>query len=171
MKILIVEDFRALAKALQETLQSLGHQVQTVVGFSDLETLQAVDMDGNAVTLAGADFQFALVDGQIEQFNGKPDSPITGPDVVAHLVKLGVTCFGMSTENEHNSTMVANGAVNAANKAIVFAAFVGGVMTAENAIACDQVAALRFSELRSSFMSADNKPLRSQCDELVKKHF
>jgi DNA-binding response OmpR family regulator len=168
MKVLIVEDFRALAKGLSEVLQAQGHQVQTVIGFRKLETLEAVDLDDQDVTLTD-DFDVALVDGCIEQFNGK-DNPIEGPAVVTRLVQSGVKCLGISTVDEINATMVANGANDAVNKAVAFAALVGSVISVEDLAADDKSAMQRLHELREIFNTDANKPLRRQCDALIMQH-
>lgn len=170
MNILIVEDFRAMAKGFSEVLRAQGHQVQCVVGFSDLETLAAVDIDGQKVSLTAESFDFALVDGQLEQFNGQPDSPIQGPAVVELLVKAGVKCFGISTENELNGQMLANGAVVALNKAIAFIAFVNDLVTVEQAIASDSVALQRIDDLRANASKDEYKPMRRKADEIVARH-
>jgi DNA-binding response OmpR family regulator len=166
MKVLIVEDFRALAKGLSEVLQAQGHQVQCVVGFRNLETLLAVDLDDNDVTLT-TDFDVALVDGTIDQFAEKP---IEGPAVVARFAKDGVKCLGISTEEEKNKLMISNGAIDGVNKAVAFAALVGSVVAVEELSADDQSAKQRLHELRANFSTDANKPLRKRCDALVMQH-
>lgn len=166
MKVLIVEDFRALAKGLSEVLQTQGHQVQCVVGFRNLETLQAVDLDDKDVALT-TDFDVALVDGCIEQFAA---SPIEGPAVVARFAKNGVKCLGISTEDDKNKLMISNGAIDGVNKAVAFAALVGSVVSVEELLADDQSAKQRLHELRGTLNTDANKPLRRQCDALVIQH-
>ena len=55
MRILVVEDFCAIARGLSEVLREQGHQVDCVTGFSDLDKLQAVDLDDKPVTLHARD--------------------------------------------------------------------------------------------------------------------
>lgn len=166
MKVLIVEDFRALAKGLSEVLQSRGHQVQCVVGFRCLEKLLAVDLDDKDVNLM-SDFDVALVDGCIEQFAAEP---IDGPAVVARFANAGAKCLGISTEDEKNKLMISNGAIDGVNKAVAFAALVGSVVSVEELFADDMSAKQRLHELRASFNTDANKCLRKQCDALVIQH-
>lgn len=167
MKVLIVEDFCALAKALAARLQEDGVEVQCVVGFRKLDDQsEAVDLDGQDVTLTMSDFDVALVDGCIEQFNDE-DNSIEGPAVIEQLVKGGVACLGISTVGEINEKMVSLGAVAAVNKAVAFGAFIGSHISAQELALRDMAAVQRLHDLRDKFSTDEMKPLRRQCDALV----
>ncbi len=170
MRILVVEDFRAIAKGFSEVLREQGHQVDCVIGFRDINTLQAVDIDDCDVTLTAEAYDFALVDGQLEQFNDQPSNPIQGPAVVARLVRSGVPCFGISTEQDFNDKMVSNGAKSAANKAVSFVIFVHSLITVEQAIANDAQTVQRLQECRANITTDAYKAMRRNCDKLVQKY-
>lgn len=171
MNILVVEDFRAIAKGFAEVLSAQGHQVTCVIGFSDLDTLQAVDIDDKPVSLTAEDYDFALVDGQLMQFNGQPDNPIEGPAVVSRLVQSGVTCFGISTEQKLNGAMVSNGARSANSKAVAFLSFVHELITVEQAIAGDSLALQRVNDCQININTAAYQDRRHACDEIIKRYF
>ncbi|MDZ4836319.1 MAG: hypothetical protein SGJ27_21270 [Candidatus Melainabacteria bacterium] len=171
MKILVVEDFRAIAKGFSEVLRAQGHDVQCVIGFSDIDKLEAIDIDDQPVTLTAEAYDFALVDGQLEQFNGQPDNPIEGPAVVSRLVKSGVVCFGISTEQKLNAEMVKNGAKNADTKPVSFFAFVHGVVTVEQVVAGDSLAIQRLQDTHTNINSEAYADRRHQCDDIIKRNF
>ncbi len=171
MRILVVEDFCAIARGLSEVLREQGHQVDCVTGFSDLDKLQAVDLDDKPVTLTLEAYDLALVDGQLKQFNGQPDKPIEGPAVVSRLVKSGVACFGMSTEKKFNDEMVANGAKGADSKAVTFFVFVHQVVSAAEVVAGDKLALQRINDCHLNLNTQAFEARRHVCDDIIKRHF
>lgn len=134
MNILIVEDFRPVAKILKGMFEQLGHKVVWVVGFQDedVQNLKAISAAGDEVTLVADQFDFAFVDGEIQ--NGpNPDKNlyVGGPDVVAKLAKAGVACFGISTLKDVNDDMQKAGAILASQKIVMLLALVGKLVTLE----------------------------------------
>lgn len=171
MRILIVEDFCAIAKGLSEVLRAQGHQVDCVIGFSNLDKLQAMDIDEKPVTLTAEAYDFALVDGQLRQFNGQPDNPIQGPAVVSRLVNSGVACFGMSTEKSFNDAMVSNGANGADSKAVTFFVFVHQVVSVEDLFAGDVLALKRIVDCHQNISTPAYEARRHVCDDIIKRYF
>ena len=165
MNILIAEDFRPMAKAIMEVLEPLGHTVTMVAGFKDLESLRAVDYDGKSEILLNAkDFDLAFVDGDLF-------GSFKGPEVVTRLVLAGVPCFGISTIEEMNAEMVANGAAFAGNKAVVFVLLIGGLFTAEAVVSRDESVAQLLSDCQTNFRTAKYKDMKRRADEAIARLF
>jgi|AGTN01.1.fsa_nt_gi hypothetical protein len=174
MNILIVEDFRPVAKILKEMFEQLGHKVVWVIGFQDkdVQNLRAICVDGSELRLDATQFDFAFVDGEI-QFGNNPDKNlyVGGPDVVAKLAKAGVSCFGISTLAPINEDMIKVGAVLASQKMVMVLALFGGFVKLENLKR--PVAAVRKLLARDlkEFKSDEEFPgLWARGEELLVKH-
>ncbi|MBK9141559.1 MAG: hypothetical protein IPM23_03615 [Candidatus Melainabacteria bacterium] len=127
MRILVVEDTVMMAKSFIEMLESAGHQVDWVIGFTDAENLIAMAADKSELEVEPSRYDLVLMDGDLE---GK----ITGADVVPAFARAGVACFGTSTMPKMNDEMIASGAVYAAAKVTIFFALYHGRVNADELV-------------------------------------
>lgn len=128
MNILIVEDFRPVAKILVEMFEQLGHKVVWVIGFQDkdVQNLRAISPEGKEVRLNADDFDLAFVDGELQFSNKAKDLYEGGPDVVSRLSSRGVFCVGISTLGPINNAMKDAGAILASQKIVMILTLVVG---------------------------------------------
>ena len=166
MRILIIEDFRPIAKGFSELFAALGHEVFWVTGFHDVRDLVAITPDGQSKTIVPGDFDIAFVDGEIE--GGKD---IDGVAVVARLVLDGLQCVGISTVADLNEKMRAAGAAVCAQKVVIFLAFVGESITPEQLLDGGEEAALAVLNVNlAELNSEENRPLRKKGDALIARY-
>ncbi len=138
MKILILEDYRGAALALQHLLEKQGHTVVAMyMGVTGFQPFTALNYDKSEVVVDFKQFDVALVDGQM--YYKLPSNKVKcidfGSVAVAHLVDAGVPCIGISSAAYMNGSMTAAGAVCGANKMAVISALFLGRATIEEMLA------------------------------------
>jgi CheY-like chemotaxis protein len=175
MNILIVEDFRPVAKIFTEMFEQLGHKVVWVIGFQDkdVQNLRAISPEGDEVKLVADQFDLALVDGEL-QFGPNKDKDlfVGGPEVVGRLSQAGVTCVAISTMSDINQEMIQAGAVLAGQKIVaVLALVVGKLISIEDLQAPSAaVRQLLSRDLKDFRSDAEFPGLWVQGEELLVKH-
>jgi len=174
MNILIVEDFRPVAKIFTEMFEQLGHKVVWVIGFKDknVKNLMAITATGEELRLNAKEFDLALVDGELQFSTSEKDLYEGGPDAVAKLSKAGITCVGISSLAPINKTMKQAGAVLAGQKIVmVLALVVGKFITLEDLKAPSAaVRQLTDRDLKEFKSDSEFPGLWAQGEELLVKH-
>lgn len=138
MNILILEDFKGAALALQHLLEKQGHKVVAMyMGVSGFSPFTALNYDKTETVVDFKQFDVALVDGQM--YYKLPSNKVKcldfGTVAVAHLVDAGVPCIGISSAAYMNQSMTGSGATCSANKMAVISALLLERTTIEEMLA------------------------------------
>ena len=162
MKLLLVEDDKAFGSAFQAFLTEQGHQVTWLRSVESLDPFTGVDGSGEKVVVKVADYQLALVDGQLDK------SAFQGPEIAAQLSAQDLKVLGVSTVGDLNEEMVSLGAIAAANKAVAFIALFSGKLGVDDIVngVVDAKEFLQgfFTEVRN------NAQLRRGADEFLRPY-
>jgi hypothetical protein len=168
-KILVIEDWQPIAKAIKALLEAAGHQVTWLVGAASHQTtnggviLSGLTAKGQIETVDCREFQIAFVDGQLE-------GNIQGPALVELLTQSGVACCGMSTQSDMNKEMLALGATMAFKKPVILAGLLGAKMTADSVLHPTQSQVSKLSFLEARFTTPLFAELRQQADACLEPY-
>lgn len=155
-RVLIIEDAKFMALSFKAALQ--GYDVQCIAGIASFEPLIGIGFEKEAVQIDASEVAFALVDGQLL-------GEIEGPAIVEKLAALGITCVGVSSQNDYNQKMRDNGARLACNKAAALGALWTRLVTPENARTASRKLAQTLEHFERNFLKMDG--LKKELDELI----
>ena len=162
--ILIVEDWKALARALKAILTAAGHSVTWITGAEAINcadngsnVIVGLGENGTKIALDLSDFQVAFVDGQVE-------GDIQGPAMVRNLCQHQIACCAMSTSSSLNEEMLEAGARLAAKKPVVFAALLSEQINTDRILRPTHSDAKRLAALEGRFAKIDCQDLREQAE-------
>lgn len=163
MRILIVEDFPAMALAAAEVLEALGHDVDWVIGYIDPENLVCMSEDKSEINLNASDYDLVFMDGELED-NGE------GEKLVPGFASVGVPVFGTSTISDLNRKLVEAGCVGAATKVPWFMALVNERITPEQFAAFDDDVQAQLDAVDEECRGENRKAFMEQGESLLQKH-
>jgi CheY-like chemotaxis protein len=162
-KILIVEDWAPIAKAMKVLLEDEGHQVTWLVGANSHQItdggviLVGLTEGGKTEIIDCRQYRVAFVDGQLE-------GNIQGPALVELLVQSKVTCCGMSTQSEINKEMLALGATMAFKKPVILAGLLSAKLSITAVLSPSKAVLSRLTFMESRFTTPQFAALREQAD-------
>jgi CheY-like chemotaxis protein len=161
--ILVIEDWKPIAKAIKALLERAGHQVTWLVGANSYQTtdggaiLAGLTGDGQTQEIDCRQFQVAFVDGQLE-------GNIQGPALIELLVQSKVACCGMSTQSDLNKVMCGLGATMAFKKPIILAGLLSDKLSVSDVISPTSTVQTRLSFLEGRFTTPQFAALREMAD-------
>ena len=168
LNILIVEDWKPIARALKTLLEAAGHKVTWIVGAQSHSAtdgnsiIAGISAAGTieAIDLTCSQFQLAFVDGQLE-------GNIQGPAMTKLLVEANVACCGMSTSTEINREMIDLGAANAAKKPVIFAAVLSELVRVNALLKPSRTVTLKLANLENHFIKNGCLELRQTAEAFI----
>jgi hypothetical protein len=162
MNVLIIEDWKALARALKARLEAAGHNVTWIVGTNGLSgnIVDGIGEDKSSLRLDLSDYQVAFVDGQIE-------GELQGPAMVCALARNHVACCGMSTSSSINEEMLICGATIAAKKPVVFAAVLSEQLNTERVRQPTHSDTRCLAALENNFTKVTHQELRDEAEAVL----
>ncbi len=164
MKVLVIENTLPFGKAIKQVLKDGRRgKVFLVQGLVNLEgQVVAQTHDGRKMPLDLADFDLALVDGNV------PKGFVASDEVVKRLTEQGVSCVAISALPDANKELVNAGAKLQVRKHVLICAAAAGCMkTAELALVSPVVQARL--ELLDKRVSSD-KVFRQKGEKIVSRH-
>lgn len=158
MRILIIEDYGPIARAMQAALREQGHDVDWITGVRSFEPFVGIDAEKQDIAVTPTTYDLVMCDGELFGKNH-------GPAVVKQLVSLGVVCVGISSQHPMNNEMVALGAVAGLLKPCAFAAIADQTVNMEAWRQPSQQTLDAFAAMEQRIR--DDRDLRKKLDSLL----
>ncbi len=163
-EVLVVEAAPFIAKAMKESLESVGHKVTWITEIDKLRPLTGLTEDGTAVSLKLNRFHTAFIDP-----NHVTEKAINFDQLAPFFHRGNVRTIGTSVMKGVNKEMLASGLDIAASKTTVLTSLVGKTLDLQQAVRAPGKVQAVLSTLEGKINTAELADIRARTNELMTK--